>query len=243
MNGYFIKHTNCERCGSSDARALYSDGGAYCFSCCHGSRGSHITFEEKTERVVQLPHDASRSLGQEGVVWAGKCGIGVEELLKQNVLWSESRKQLLFTWLDEDNNLLAYQARNFHAEAKSKCFTQGNVNDLVPIYAAPSNLSNDLGSMRHPTSTLVVVEDPLSAIKIARQSDCLPCLGSSLPPQKIKRLAGLYNSFLIWLDADKYLEAQKMARKFQLLGREAQVRYSELDPKYYSDEEIFLQLS
>jgi len=29
----FIEHTHCERCGSSDANARYSDGHTYCFSC------------------------------------------------------------------------------------------------------------------------------------------------------------------------------------------------------------------
>lgn len=29
----FIKHTSCESCGSSDAKAVYSDGSSYCFSC------------------------------------------------------------------------------------------------------------------------------------------------------------------------------------------------------------------
>ena len=29
----FIKHTSCDHCGSSDALALYDDGGQHCFSC------------------------------------------------------------------------------------------------------------------------------------------------------------------------------------------------------------------
>lgn len=29
----FTRHTNCEKCGSSDANAVYSDGTTYCFSC------------------------------------------------------------------------------------------------------------------------------------------------------------------------------------------------------------------
>jgi KaiC/GvpD/RAD55 family RecA-like ATPase len=29
----FIKHTSCEKCGSSDAKALYEDGSSYCWSC------------------------------------------------------------------------------------------------------------------------------------------------------------------------------------------------------------------
>ena len=29
----FIRHTPCDKCGSSDANSLYSDGHTYCFSC------------------------------------------------------------------------------------------------------------------------------------------------------------------------------------------------------------------
>jgi len=29
----FVKHSSCDNCGSSDARAIYSDGSSYCFSC------------------------------------------------------------------------------------------------------------------------------------------------------------------------------------------------------------------
>ena len=29
----FLMHTPCNKCGSSDANSLYSDGHTYCFSC------------------------------------------------------------------------------------------------------------------------------------------------------------------------------------------------------------------
>ena len=31
----FLMHTPCDKCGSSDANSLYSDGHTYCFSCQH----------------------------------------------------------------------------------------------------------------------------------------------------------------------------------------------------------------
>ena len=31
----FIKHTNCEKCGSSDGRAVYEDNSSHCFVCEH----------------------------------------------------------------------------------------------------------------------------------------------------------------------------------------------------------------
>lgn len=33
QEGHFVRHTSCEACGSSDAKAEYSNGSAYCFSC------------------------------------------------------------------------------------------------------------------------------------------------------------------------------------------------------------------
>jgi archaellum biogenesis ATPase FlaH len=35
----FVQHGPCESCGSSDARAVYTDGHAYCFSCADYSKG------------------------------------------------------------------------------------------------------------------------------------------------------------------------------------------------------------
>ena len=36
----FIQHTSCDKCGSSDANAEYSDGHTYCFSCeAYGETG------------------------------------------------------------------------------------------------------------------------------------------------------------------------------------------------------------
>lgn len=35
MSTYFVKHESCEECGSTDAKAIYSDNSSHCFSCEH----------------------------------------------------------------------------------------------------------------------------------------------------------------------------------------------------------------
>ena len=35
----FVRHEPCPECTSSDAFAVYSDGGGYCFSCGYHSKG------------------------------------------------------------------------------------------------------------------------------------------------------------------------------------------------------------
>jgi twinkle protein len=47
----FIGHAPCEVCGSSDAKAVYSDGHAYCFSCQQHFKG------ESMNNVITLEHN------------------------------------------------------------------------------------------------------------------------------------------------------------------------------------------
>ena len=45
----FVRHEPCDKCGSSDANALYTDGSMWCFSC------STYTSGEQEENVTPLP--------------------------------------------------------------------------------------------------------------------------------------------------------------------------------------------
>lgn len=239
--GSFLKHTSCTICGSSDARALYDGGSWYCFSCGRSGRDfsaflpGNLTDGGSCGRGVErsiltLPDDISTDYSEEVLSWVFKYNVRVEELLKHNVKYSQWRNQLIFTWYSEDNELLGYQARNFHPSAKQKYFTQGSINDLIPTYY--------YRDAHLPTDCLVLVEDCLSAIKIARLSDAMPCLSSDLPRDKLKRLARLYKRFKVWLDSDMYHKAQRIAKRLQLLGCEADVIWTQDDPKCYSCDEL-----
>jgi len=46
----FVAHTGCEKCGSSDANALYTDGHTYCFSCRAHQRGGNELKLEPTKK-------------------------------------------------------------------------------------------------------------------------------------------------------------------------------------------------
>ena len=85
----------------------------------------------------------------------------------------------------------------------------------------------------------MVVEDAVSAARIARQSDAMPCLGSYLPPNKMRALRLLgYDNLTMWLDEDKLKESRSIADKAKWLGFKTRVVYTPLDPKEYTDEQI-----
>lgn len=157
------------------------------------------------------------------------------EILSRGALWSPSRQQLIFTFRDDNNEIILAQGRNFHPLAKSRYQTYGSPEDCLPIYYQNKETE---GNNHSNTRALVVVEDCLSAIKIARQSDSMPVLSSDLSRTKLKRLARQFGAFLVWLDSDMYHKAQRIAQRLEFLGCEAKAVWTPLDPKEYSDKEI-----
>lgn len=226
-----MAHTAClnPKCGSSDARYVYKDGSSFCFSCRTASRGNWNPYAY-TEPVAKasglpLPDDASHDFPEHVVLWVAKYGLTIEELIKHGCYYSASWDQLIYTWKDGDGRVVLWQGRNFRPTAKAKCFTQGTPDDVLPLYGESS------------CPSLVIVEDPVSAMKVARFTQSLPALGSDLSPNKLARIARLpgLSRVVVWLDGNMYPKAQRMAQRFQMLGLTACAVYTEQDPKAVSD--------
>ena len=90
--------------------------------------------------------------------------------------------------------------------------------------------------------TLLVVEDVLSAIKIARlrhEGYCAtPLLGSSMSKQAQTQLVKRYKKIHIWLDRDKAKNAVSIRNRLRSLGVNSRVIITPLDPKEYNKTEI-----
>ncbi len=71
----------------------------------------------------------------------------------------------------------------------------------------------------------------------------MPLLGSHLAPKRLNAVAGLYSSLMFWLDSDKYKEARGMESRAKMMGLTARTIYTDLDPKEYTDEEIWEHLN
>jgi hypothetical protein len=211
------------------------DGSAWCFGCHHRERGDRIPiiddkWLEKSEDVVLLDDDLCSDFPVHVVSWLAKYDITVEEAIKHGWKYGPKRDQLVFIFRDEAGNPTVTQARNFWAGAKSKYYNQGSPEQILPIFrfGAPSRQTK-----------LVVVEDSVSAAKIARQCDAMPCLGSYLPKRKQNALRLLgYEQLVVWLDADKLREARQIADQAKLLGFETKVVHTEKDPKEYENVQI-----
>lgn len=242
----YVHHEPCPACGSRDNLARYADGSAWCFGCEHyeppdGRRNIHTTVK-KDKAVAGPPADCGVDFSPTALEWLGKYDIKYEEAIKRKIRWSNHWQQLVFLM-----DMGIWQARNFSPTAKTKYFTQGNVNDHLPIYhpvfdcaANGSTLNGDvLGVGRqHSPKTLILVEDCISAIKIARQTDAMPLLGSSISKEKLARINKFYSGVIFWLDADKYNQAKGLSTTAKFLGLDSRAIYTARDPKEYDDKTI-----
>ena len=231
----FLKHIGCERCGSSDARAVYDDGSSFCFSCrkptgskVSGYVASSLRPDAEEETKVVLPSDVTQNYPEHAVAWCNKYDITVEQMLQNNMVYSKWKDQLIFTWYDDSNKLLAYQARNLNAVSKAKrYYTCGDVNNLLPIYPCRSGSIN--------ARRLVLVEDCLSAIKISYTEglgcSSMPLLGSGISRTKLSRLRPFYDLLDVFLDPDMWHKSLNIVKQAQMLGFQARAVQSDRDPK------------
>lgn len=254
----FLKHTACPVCGSSDALGVYDDGSTYCFS--HGRSTKQATIspfvtssrqqdaEEMQPKTICLPSDATQNYSVEALAWAAKYEIGVESLLRNQVYYSAARNQLIFGFFDGEGRLVAWQARNLSATSKGRrYFTQGDVNNLLPIYH-----STRVG--HYEPKGLVLVEDCLSAIKVASLGsdvtcekpsgfDSMPCLGSGISLAKLTRLRPFYDVLDVFLDPDMWPKSLMLAKQAEMLGFKTRSIRADCDPKEMSREGLTALLS
>lgn len=230
----FLNHTGCNRCGSSDAKALYSDGSTFCFSCRTHTNGTVSGYvlkakaQEEGDKIIVPPDDINFEYTSECLAWVHQYDLLANDLIKQRVFWSNRFNQLLFIYQSFEKAAIGLiQGRNF-TDGRVKYFNMGDVNKVLPIY----NYSEG-----QTANSIVLVEDAISAIKIASNVwvDACPILGSSLSYDKMVRIANLgYKHIYVWLDHDKYRESLAIVQRMQLLGPDASVVTSDLDPKCYT---------
>lgn len=88
----FLRHDPCERCGSSDAKAIYSNGGTYCFSCGTSGRGqfvpSVVFTEDAASEHICLPPSFEQSFPSQVESFLARTGITLQELYENNYVFS-----------------------------------------------------------------------------------------------------------------------------------------------------------
>ena len=111
-------------------------------------------------------------------------------------------------------------------------------NKGFPKWITKGKIEEIIYTVGNKSSTLVLVEDIVSAIKVSQVEQCSPIFGSVITTKRLVRLQPFYDTLYIWLDFDKRKESIKFAEKARLLGFNVYNVVTEKDPKEYSYKEI-----
>ena len=223
----FIKLGPCPHCGSKDNRAEYENG-YWCFGCSKyetkddtQSLRDRIKRKESNEmKITNGILETVKDIPQKGMQWLLKYNISQEEIRKYGISWEPARRLLVLI-----NKKNYWQARNFgFGNYKYKS------NGIKPLQVYGEG------------DTIVLVEDVLSAIKIARcryENICAtPLLGTSLPKQTMSHLIKKYDKIYVWLDRDKAKDSVQMKNKLRAAGVTSKAIITPKDPKEYTKTEI-----
>ena len=225
-----------------DNLAVYQDGHSYCYACGYfipakptvelvKSQLTKSAIKAYESKCDDLPIDITSDLDLVCKTWLMKYNFTIAEM--GNFWWSPSKQQLIFPVFSDEGLLLFWQARNFNAKAKNKYFTSGSLYEELLL----------LGSTED-SSHIILVEDIVSAIILARDRLAIPLFGSTVSKDNIiflrdQLMSAFITNVTIWLDADKTQEAILIANQAKEMGIDMNVVTSAHDPKCYSYKEIY----
>ena len=223
----FVGHEPCPACRkrgkdvAGDNLARYSDGAAFCFSCGYKERKSRLPTLVAAKPSPPPQRNWTTEMPIQNYTQLFQYLSGEE--IKQYFKYDDVTGRTIFAHGD------FYEARSASRFLTPKALQYGD---------KPADLTFDESVN---SDTLVIVEDVISAIKVGRYAAARPLFGSSLTITQelvLLREKGKYEQFLIWLDSDKYLKAQAIAKMLAAAGLPAYAVYSVWDPKDCSVAEI-----
>ena len=220
----FLGHIACPKCGSRDNLGEYEDH-FWCFGCKYHMRKTdtaslrlrlnrHNTEEQSVMKLSNI-----KELPRKAMEWLLSYGISQEEIDKYGIEWNVKEEMLVLL-----QTVKYWQARTFNSR-RPKYLSEGS--KPLTIYGQGD--------------TIVIVEDIISAIKIARLRDdycSCPVLGSSLSYDMENQIVEQYKKSAVWLDRDKAKNALLISRKLKQRGLESKVIVTDDDPKTFTKNEI-----
>jgi hypothetical protein len=248
----FLRYEPCPRCQSAgrdrsgDNLGVYSDGSAHCFAGC----GYHI-FPKHAERKEEkqdgdedkavLPRDFTREVPALGWKWLLQYGLSYS-YWRPFVGYSPSDERLILTFSEPPRFSIG---RYLGTDGGTKD-GRGKWIQRPPrkwkFYGAGHEYVELLGGQNQ--GPIVLVEDLVSAHKVAQVAPCLCLFGTHVHDVAIKLLLSYNNEVVLWLDADQYTLLQKKVNRLQtLLNRPVRFVSTEKDPKSYETEEIRQRLT
>lgn len=239
----FHHHEPCPKCGSRDNLGVWDDGHKWCFGCGFylpsptsldnlKKKAAMLENNNKNGNVAAVDTSGFTSvIPPTPLAWLKKYGITHNEISYYGILWNELKDRLVFP-LRDDLGIIFTTERYFGPKPDYPKYVTYGQKATNTIYFANKNTPQ----------SLVIVEDFVSAIKVARFANCLPIFGSTISANSLKWIMAWFKCIRIWLDMDKAAESLQQASRLSQFVANTRSIITEFDPKEYSNNSLILTL-
>lgn len=182
----FISHLPCEKCGSSDANSLYSDGHCFCFSCNTYTHPERNTNMERTVRVENVKNNfgegipkslPKRKLTLESCqLWSYSVGQQADKTIQIANYYDKSKNLVFQKIRDKDKNFYTignikearlYGQEKWNGNGKIICICEGEIdtislsqifNHKYPVVGIPNGVNGAVKSIKKELEFLETYE-------------------------------------------------------------------------------------
>ncbi len=203
----------------------------------HSSKGSKGFRHSSSYRLPADYQQDYTAWGRGAYVWLKRYGITDEEISRNRIGYSETYGRVVLPMFGKEGlDFMVMRRVNSLDTDSPKYLTYTNVEHTVYI---PQRLCTPAGVI---TNSVVLTEDVLSAIKVARYVPSVALLGTSINIGALEYLVGSYNNVIIFMDDDNLTVRKKQLDIKNRLGPFMDsvriVHSNGIDPKEMGDEEL-----
>ncbi len=164
-----------------------------------------------------------------------KFNLTIEELILNKIKWCSKTERIIYPILSSNGDIKGYVSR-YYKELSNKNY------DGVKSRTYWVNRDNNYYNVSFPycendnDKLIILVEDIVSSIRIARHLPSIALLSNSIPTNAMKFLSG--KDVVIVLDDDATAQALKIKQKYSLFFSSCRVIPVEEDPKNMSEKDL-----
>jgi len=204
----------CDQCGARRGRAEYENG-SFCHACKHKESARSLVSQAAIKEALIVPEYNEDPMPQEAQKYLDKYYITKRHIRSKHIFWSPLYQRICFptcslrleTFLEAES----VWARSLDVNRKDKWLFIGPAEQKNRLFRSRNNENN----------RLIIVEDVVSAIRVADFCDCLALGGTNVNSPQLVPIFLYYDRLVCMFDPD---EAGKKATA------EFKKRYSLLKP-------------
>jgi hypothetical protein len=240
--GKVVRFERCPKCAKAgrdrrgDNLGVYADGSSHCFANCGYYRRPKGFVRKEVVHVNEdktvLPDDFSREVPAAAWRWLLQYGLPYTYWLPY-VGYSDSTSRLVITV----GSPIRYSIGRYVGTDAEERSNGDPTFRKWRLWGDRSGFVEVLG--KEKTGPVVLVEDIVSAHKVAQVATCIPLFGTKVLDGVMRELIALKRPVALWLDEDQYtLLPPKLNRLQTFLTHPVRYIKTEKDPKGYDTEQI-----